>query len=279
MACLEHSLVIDEGQQVCNRCGSILDVVIDESAEWRQYEDTKGEDQSRTGFATSDLLPNSSYGSVVSYKRIASDNSNLKHIQRLSCWSMYSNSERSWMGIFDAIQLSCTHAGLPKAITLDACGLYKQMEDAQKVRGETRRACMGASVFVACRNNGASRTHEEIADMFHVNIRTLCKAISRFVQTENTVLDTQIGIAERLCSTLGFNNAQREKVLNMLYMLSDKSEDEFEHTPKTIVAGVVSFVGEARTKTTMKPISEASGVSVLSIHKIVSKLKTVIQSS
>jgi transcription initiation factor TFIIB len=279
MACLEHSLVIDEGQQVCNRCGSILDVIIDEGAEWRQYEDTKGEDQSRTGFATSDLLPNSSYGSVVSYKRIASDNANLKHIQRLSCWSMYSNSERSWMGIFDAIQLSCTHAGLPKAITLDACGLYKQMEDAQKVRGETRRACMGAAVFVACRNNGASRTHEEIADMFHVNIRTLCKAISRFVQTENTVLDTQIGIAERLCSTLGFNNAQREKVLSMLYMLSDKSEDEFEHTPKTIVAGVVSFVGEARTKPTMKPISEASGVSVLSIHKIVNKLKTVIQSS
>jgi transcription initiation factor TFIIIB Brf1 subunit/transcription initiation factor TFIIB len=279
MACLEHSLVIDEGQQVCTRCGSILDVVIDEGAEWRQYEDTKGEDQSRTGFATSDLLPNSSYGSVVSYKRIASDNANLKHIQRLSCWSMYSNSERSWMGIFDAIQLSCTHAGLPKAITLDACALYKQMEDAQKVRGETRRACMGASVFVACRNNGASRTHEEIADMFHVNIRTLCKAISRFVQTENTVLDTQIGIAERLCSTLGFNNAQRERVLNMLYMLSDKSEDEFEHTPKTIVAGVVSFVGDARTKPAMKPISEASGVSVLSIHKIVNKLKTVIQSS
>ena len=180
------------------------------------------------------------------------------------------------MGIFDAIQLSCTHVGLPKAIILDACGLYKQMEDAQKVRGETRRACMGASVFVACRNNGASRTHEEIAGMFHVNIRALCKAISRFTQTENTVLDTQIGIAERLCSTLGFNDTQREKVLDTLYMLSEKSEDEFEHTPKTIVAGVVSFIGDALTKPAMKPISDASGVSVLSIHKIVQKLKTVL---
>ena len=276
MACVEHSLTIDEGQQVCNKCGTIFDVVIDEGAEWRQYEDTKGDDQCRTGFATSDLLPNSSYGSVVSYKRIASDNATLKNIQRLSCWSMYSNSERSWMGIFDAIQLSCTHVGLPKAIILDACGLYKQMEDAQKVRGETRRACMGASVFVACRNNGASRTHEEIAGMFHVNIRALCKAISRFTQTENTVLDTQIGIAERLCSTLGFNDTQREKVLDTLYMLSEKSEDEFEHTPKTIVAGVVSFIGDALTKPAMKPISDASGVSVLSIHKIVQKLKTVL---
>jgi transcription initiation factor TFIIB len=279
MACQEHSFTIDEGQYVCEHCGTITDTVIDEGAEWRQYEDTKGEDQCRTGFATSDLLPNSSYGSIVSYKRIASNNTTLKNIQRLSCWSMYSNSERSWMGIFDAIQLSCTHAGLPKAIIVDACGLYKQMEDAQKVRGETRRACMGASVFVACRNNGASRTHDEIADMFHVNIRSLCKAIARFTQTENTVLDTQIGIAERLCSSLGFNDTQREKVLDTLYMLSEKSEDEFEHTPKTIVAGVVSFISGALTKPTMKPISDASGVSVLSIHKIVHKLKTVLQSS
>jgi transcription initiation factor TFIIIB Brf1 subunit/transcription initiation factor TFIIB len=276
----QHSLTVDEGQYVCNQCGSIFDTVIDEGAEWRQYEDSKGgDDQCRTGFATSDLLPNSSYGSMISHKRISCDNSNLKNIQRLSCWSMYSNSERSWMGIFDAIQLSCTHAGLPKAITMDACGLYKKIEDAQKVRGETRRACMGASVFVACRNNGASRTHEEIADMFHVNIRSLCKAITRFTDTQNTVLDTQLGVAERMCATLGFNDAQRERVMDILCTLSEKSEDEFEHTPKTIVAGVIAHVAGALTKPAMKPVSEASGVSVLSIHKIVNKLKTVIQSS
>jgi transcription initiation factor TFIIB len=279
MACISHSLVIDEGQYVCEHCGTITDSVIDEGAEWRQYEDSKGEDQCRTGFATSDLLPNSSYGSMVSYKRIAANNTTLKNIQRLSCWSMYSNSERSWMGIFDAIQLSCNHAGLSKAIILDACGLYKKMEDAQKVRGETRRACMGASVFVACRNNGASRTHEEIAGMFHVNIRALCKAITRFTQTENTVLDTQIGVAERVCTTMGINDTQREKIIDALYLLSDMSEDELEHTPKTIVAGVVAYISGAHAKPAMKPVSEASGVSVLSIHKMVTKLKTVLQSS
>ena len=176
------------------------------------------------------------------------------------------------MSIFDAIQLGCTHAGLPKAIIQEACGLYKQLEDAQKVRGETRRACMGASVFVACRNQNASRTHEEIAKMFQVNIRSLCKAILRYTQTDHSILSTQLGLAERLCSTLTLNDDQREQIMDKIYELSLKSEDEFEHTPKTIVAGVVAAILGLKTKSQMKSVSEASGVSVLSIHKIVGKL-------
>jgi len=268
MACI-HSLTIDEGQHVCEKCGTMFERFIDEGAEWRNYEDNKGEDQSRTGCATSELLPNSSYGCVISHKGC---NPAFKGIQRLSQWSMFSNSERSWMGIFDTINMSCTHVGLPKAIVQEACGLYKQLEEAQKVRGETRRSCMGAAVFVACRNQNASRTHEEIAKMFQVNIRSLCKAILRYSQTDHSILNTQIGLAERLCSALNLNDDQRETIMDKLYDLSTKSEDEFEHTPKTIVAGIVASVMGLKTKAQMKSVSEASGVSVLSIHKIVSKL-------
>lgn len=269
MNCL-HKLIIDEGQHVCTKCGLILDRVIDETAEWRNYEDSKGEDQCRTGFVTSELLPESSYGSIISHKNLNSIN--MKSLQRLSCWSLSSNSQRSWMGIFDSINLCCTHAGLPKSIIMDACGMYKQLEDAQKVRGETRRAMMGGAIFVACRNNGVPRSHEEIAKIMVVNIRSLCKAITHFSATDNSVLQTQVGIAERLCASLNLNDEQRIKIMDMLYSISTKSEDDFEHTPKTIVAGVVAYVMGLKTKTSMKLVSEASGVSALSIHKIVTKI-------
>lgn len=265
-----HSLILDEGQHVCETCGTILERYIDEGAEWRNYEDSKGEDQSRTGFTASELLPEASLGSMISHKGL---HNKMKAIQRLSCWALSTNSQRSWMGIFDAIQLSCTSAGLPKAILLDACGMYKQLEDAQKVRGETRRALMGAAVFVACRNNGVPRSHEEISKLFSVNIRALCKATSHFMQTENTVLQTQIGIAERLCTALSLHDEQRLRIFEVLEEIASKSEDEFEHTPKTIVAGVVAFVMGLKSKLQMKTVSEASGVSALSIHKIVEKLR------
>lgn len=268
----QHSFIVDEGESVCQNCGTISNTVIDEGAEWRNYEDNKGEDQCRTGFTISDLLPEASYGSMISFKGLGA-NPEMKSIQRLSGWSLSSNNQRSWLGIFDAIQLSCTHAGLPKAIVMDACALYKKQEDAQKVRGETRRAMMGASVFVACRNHNVPRSHEEVAKLFLVNIRSLCKAIPRFTQTDNTVLSTQIGIAERFCATLNLNDEQRNNVMELLYEISTKSENDFEHTPKTIVAGVIAFAMGYRTKQQMKPVSDASGVSSLSIHKIVVKLK------
>lgn len=266
----KHELVNDEGEHICIKCGTIMGNVIDEGAEWRNYEDNKGEDQCRTGFVTSDLLPEASYGSIMSFR--GANSPQLKALQRLSCWSLSSNSQRSWMGIFDAIQLSCTHAGLPKSIMMDACGMYKKLDDAQKVRGETRRALMGAAIFVACRNNGAPRSHEEIAKLMLVNIRSLCKAITQFSPTDNTVLQTQIGIAERICATLSLNDEQRQKIMDMLYEISTRSEDDFEHTPKTIVAGVVAHIMGLKTKASMKAVSEASGVSALSIHKIVGKI-------
>jgi len=267
----EHLFVVDDGEYVCENCGTIGDRFIDEGAEWRNYDDGK-EEKGRTGFTTSDLLPESSYGSVISFRGISSTNTNMKALQRLSTWSLSSNSERSWMGIFDTIQSLCSIQNLPKSVIMDACGLYKTMEDAQKVRGETRRALMGAAVYVACRQNGASRTHEEVSEMFRVSIRSLCKAVSRFIVMENTVLQTQLGIAERLCASLALNDKQRTAIFDLLLDISTKSEDDFEHTPKTIVAGVVAYIMGFRTKAQMKPVSDASGVSSLSIHKLVGKL-------
>jgi hypothetical protein len=81
-----------------------------------------------------------------------------------------------------------------------------------------------------------------------------------------------MGIAELLCATLALDNDQRDRIFDMLLKISEKSEDDFEHTPKTIVAGVVAYIMGFRTKVQMKPVSDASGVSALSIHKLVSKI-------
>jgi hypothetical protein len=84
-------------------------------------------------------------------------------------------------------------------------------------------------------------------------------------------LETQLGIAERLCSALELNDNQRDRIFLKLHDISTKSEDEFEHTPKTIVAGVVAFIMGLKNKQEMGQVSHHSGVSALSIHKLVQK--------
>jgi transcription initiation factor TFIIB len=200
-------------------------------------------------------------------RRCPKQSEEAKTIAKLSSWSFSSHGERSWMGIFDAIQVTALRVGLTKAIVMDACGLFKNVEDSQKTRGETRRAIMAAAVFTACRENDAARSHEEVSLLFNVSIRALCKALSKFDNGSASVLNTQMGIAERLCADLDVSDIERDSVILMLHRLP-----EMEHTPKTIVAGVLSIVLNGN----IHKVSERSGVSSVSIRKIVEKLKGVV---
>jgi transcription initiation factor TFIIIB Brf1 subunit/transcription initiation factor TFIIB len=40
MDCI-HELVIDDGEHVCTKCGTMMGRIIDEGAEWRNYEQGK----------------------------------------------------------------------------------------------------------------------------------------------------------------------------------------------------------------------------------------------
>jgi len=266
MECEHSNVDVEDGERVCTCCGSILGSYIEEGAEWRIYANTE-EDPSRTGTITNELLPNSSYGSMMMRKRVPNQSEEAKSIAKLSAWSFSSHGERSWMGIFDAIQSTALRAGLTKAIILDSCAMFKQVEDSQKTRGETRRALMAASVFTACRQNNATRSHEEIAGLFRVSIRSLCKALSKFENESSNVLNTQLGIAERMCADLELSDTDRDKMVLLLQKLP-----EMEHTPKTIVAGVLCIVLGGQ----LQRVSEVSGVSTVSVRKIVEKLRLLV---
>jgi transcription initiation factor TFIIIB Brf1 subunit/transcription initiation factor TFIIB len=263
MQCEHEDVTTDDGERICTCCGVVLGAYIDEGAEWRIYANTE-DDPSRTGTMTSELLPNSSYGSMMMRKRMPNQSEEAKNIAKLSAWAYSSHGERAWMGIFDAIQSTATRACLPRAIISDACGFFRNLPDSQKTRGETRRALMAACVIIACRRNDATRSPDEIAKLFHVSIRSLNKALDNFENESSGVLETQLGLAERMCAELELNDTERDKVMTMLQNLP-----ELEHTPKTIVAGVLSIVvGNQNQK-----ISEVSGVSSVSIRKITDKLK------
>jgi hypothetical protein len=67
-----------------------------------------------------------------------------------------------------------------------------------------------------------------------------------------------------MCADLELSDTDRDQIVLMLQGLP-----EMEHTPKTIVAGVLSVVLGGQ----IPVVSKASGVSSVSIRKIVEKLK------
>ena len=275
--CDHEKRSIEEGQSVCCGCGTILEQQIDDGPEWRYYgADDRNEDPCRTGSASNALLPDSSYGSMAMNIKCASPH--FKQIIRMSSWALASCSERSWIAALDICQTYAYRAGLPKAILVDACSLLRGEEDALKLRGETRRALLGAVFFVACRRNGVSRTHEEIANMVNVGTRSLCKAIQRFdiqVKIDNPLLMTQLSLAERMMNGVSVSDSQRQMILESIQKVFRSPDEELEHTPKVMVAGLIARVLTMDVddhKPIVKLFSKQCGVSVVSIQKVMAKL-------
>jgi transcription initiation factor TFIIB len=272
-----HS-VVEDGQSVCSKCGLIMKQIIDDGPEWRYYgADDRNDDPCRTGAVNNTLLPDSSYGSVA--MNIKNSSPHFRQIAKLSAWAMASHSDRSWLAAIDILQTYAYRTGLPKAILAEACSLLRSQEDALKLRGETRRALMGAVFFVACRRNDVSRTHEEIADMVKVSTRSLCKGIQRFdiniSNSENPLLQTQLSLAERMMNGLSLSEEQRSKIVSAIRNVFKNPDEELEHTPKVMVAGTIASIIVKDTtdpKNIVKQFSKHCGVSVVSIQKVMGKV-------
>jgi transcription initiation factor TFIIB len=261
MNCLHKNEDTETGERVCIDCGTILGPFIDEGAEWRTFANSET-DVSRTGMTINELVPESSYGSMMKLGR-GVFGEEAKNIAKQTSWSMSAHGERAWLGIFDIIQTTCTKRGLPKAISHDACSLFKQVPESQKSRGESRRALMAASVFISCRQHDATRSHEELAEIFYTSIKSLCKALAYFESQPSSVLSTQMGLLERLCSSLEVTDKERQDCIAIIEKLP-----EMDHTPKTIVASILGHITKK-----MPEVVKQSGVSIASIRKINNKLK------
>lgn len=272
----EHSITVEEGQNVCTKCGTIMEQVIDDGPEWRYYgAEDRNDDPCRTGAANNTLLPDSSYGSVALNMKNSSPQ--FRQIAKLSSWAMASHSDRSWLAAIDILQTYAYRTGFPKSILAEACSLFRSQEDALKLRGETRRALMGAVFFVACRRSDVSRTHEEIADMVGVSTRSLCKAIQRFEAhvSENPLLQTQLSLAERMMNGLNLSEAQRNQIITAINSVFKNPDEELEHTPKVMVAGTIASIlvkTAIDPKNAVKLFSKHCGVSAVSIQKVMAKL-------
>ena len=274
----ERHVRVEEGQNVCTNCGTIMEQIIDDKAEWRYYgSEDRNDDPSRVGLAINQLSPDSSYGSMAMNKKVTS--THMKSIQRLSAWCLASHSERSWLSALESIQGYGYRNGFTKAIIQEACALFRAQEDALKLRGETRRALVGATFFVACRRFEVSRTHEEIAGIVNVSTRSLSKAIQRFgmMAEENPLLKTQLSLAERMMNGLQMNEEQRLQILQSIRNIFKSPDEELEHTPKVMVAGIIANVlchggDKTSVRTFLKDFSKHSGVSAVSIQKVIHML-------
>lgn len=168
---------------VCTRCGSIVDVPIEWSAEYRWFSSDNngsGSDPSRCGFPVNHLMPESSLGTMILSNR---QSPLMRRIKRYHMWNLMPYRERTLWAVFDGLQARAANAGISTAVLEEAKELYAQLTASSICRGQAQRdAILAACIWEALKRHESPRMPKDIAEIFNIPIRQVTKGIKQFQQ-------------------------------------------------------------------------------------------------
>lgn len=272
--CQSNEISLEDGNYICKQCGDLVERFIDSGAEWRYYgcDDSKGNDPTRCGLPTSDLLPESSMGALIGYG--VKETHELRMMRRYHLWNSMSYKERTLYNIFDTLTVTAVNNGINKSIIDEAKMLYKKISELKISRGENRSGLIASSIYMACKRNKVPRSAKEIAAIFNLKVTTMTKGCKRFQELLKMNMNATgaTDFIARFCSRLEIDAHMRDFCKAVVKHAEDLSLI-YENTPPSIAAGAIymcnMICGWGITK---QVLSEACEISQVTITKCYNKL-------
>jgi transcription initiation factor TFIIB len=271
--CSHEKIILDDGNYICKKCNCVVSRHIDHGAEWRFYgSEQKGADPTRCGLPTSELLPNSSLGSIIGFSN--NEKHAIRIMRKYHMWNSMTYKERSLYNIFESISLIAMNNGIPKSIIDEAKSLYKTISESKISRGDNRCGIIASSIYIACKNNNGARSAKEIAKIFNLKVSTMTKGCKRFQDLMKLNIEStqSTDFINRFCSKIDLDSEKNQICREMT-----KKIDEYgilsENTPPSVAAGTIFIcshvLGWGITK---KFLSEKCDISQVTISKCFKKL-------
>ncbi len=281
--CNQVTIQNNQGTIICTSCGNVKEIVIESGAEWRYYgsEDSKNSDPTRCGMPTNQLLPESSYGSTISYKN--NESYEMRKIRNYHGWQSMPYKERSLYGVFDEIQVKALRGGINSCIIEEAKIFYKKIAESKISRGSNRRGLIASCIYKACKVKNVPRSHKEIAEIFGVDIKHVTKGCKKFdelmnikkenIKSSNIVGSCSTDYIQRFCSKLSIG-PNILKICKHVCVAAEKHGLISENTPPSLASGSIFLVTNLLNikNITKKEISSICGISEVTISKCYKKL-------
>jgi len=181
-SCEDGGTLTESGVEVvCTSCGTIVDIPLDWTAEYRWFSSDSGgggSDPSRCGFPINHLLPESSLGTVILNQR---QSPIMRRIKRYHMWNLMPYRERTLWGVLESLSVRASNAGINTAVLDEAKELYAQLTASQICRGQPQRdAMLAACLWEALKRHDAPRLPRDVAEIFQLPIRAVTKGIKQF---------------------------------------------------------------------------------------------------
>jgi transcription initiation factor TFIIB len=272
-------------------CGQVIDNLIDNNLESRQFDDDGGKDQSRCNVAINRLLPQSSLGTDIG----GSYRSRIKTLQR---WGSMPYRERSLNLVFKEIHTKCMLLNMPKCIEDDAKIMYKSISDCKHtkgkdsgkfiiIRGANRRSMIAACLYFACRKKGITRSLKELSESFKLKYTEITRGCKNFLKLrKQKKMETKMGISlpehyvMTFCQSLNIKKQFEEQAVKIARNMKRLNIASI-HTPYSMASGCLLLMAElnnlaAYTKKNLALKFNVSEVTISKTYQEIEKYKNVL---
>lgn len=183
--CEDDTHIEDVGTEVvCTKCGSIIDIPLEWTAEYRWYSADAaaggGADPSRCSFPVNHLMPESSLGTMI---HIRGGSAVMRRLKRYHMWNQMPYRERTLWTVFDSLQVRAANAGIGTAVIEEAKELYAQLTATAICRGQAQRdAMLAACLWESLKRHETPRMPKDIAEVFNIPMKHVTRGIKQFQQ-------------------------------------------------------------------------------------------------
>lgn len=240
--CGESENIIEDhrnGYNVCTACGVVLENrIIDETSEWRSFEDSNKNDPSRIGSASNPFLDAEQLDTMIS----AGKGANSYTLSKIQMKNYMRGPKRALKNGLNLIQAFCERSTISKTIMNRAQYIFKTVEEKNILKGKNLEGSVGACIYIACKMENSPRTFKEVCVITGVQKKEIgrCyKLIHKEVDLEGVTFSGDI--VSRFCSDLNLG-------LKIQKAASDISTRTYEigcltgRSPDSIAAAIIYLV-------------------------------------
>jgi transcription initiation factor TFIIB len=276
----------ESGEVICMNCGIVIsDKVLESRPEWRAFTIEEAGDRSRTGIPRSLARHDMGLSTVIGKADKDASGRTIDGLMRstmgrLRQWDFrtqaHSPTDRNLRQAFSELDRLKDKLGVSDAVIEKTAYIYRKAQERGLVRGRTISAMVGAALYIACRESGASRTLKDIAQIGNIKRKDLAR-IYRLVVME---LDMKIPMIDpmkcivRVANRANLSERTKRVAMNTMREVT-KSGISAGKDPMGLAASVLYLscltTGESRTQT---DIAEAAGVTEVTVRNRYKNLKS-----
>lgn len=289
--CHGVKVISPEGLPTCSVCGLVEDSYIDQSPEWTSglTDDGRVSDPSRCIHpnANPDLF-SASWGKSTVMSTTAKKVSRYENrrLSRINLHMSMNHKDRTLYHAYKEIDEAC-HLHLPDNILTDAKRFYKFFTGEKLTRGGVRKGVKANCVLLSCKYHSFPRSAEEIALMFHIDIKDVTRTaqlvrdvlrgnVEQYPKAKETSSATKPrDVMQRLLNNFETTKDQRFACNKLCTDIEDCVE-LMSKTPKSVASTCIYMV--LHEHVSKAKVCEVCGLSVPTLNKIETIVKTHLES-